>query len=39
MIKKFYELGDKKGNGMGCNVTFFKGENWIGLEEDKERYL
>jgi hypothetical protein len=24
---------------MGCNVTFYKGENWIGLEEDKERYF
>ena len=32
MIKKFQDKGDKKSNGMGCNVTFYKGENWIGLE-------
>jgi len=25
MIKKFYDKSEKKGNGMGCNVTFFKG--------------
>ena len=24
---------------MGCNVTFYKGDGWIGLEEDKERYF
>lgn len=39
MIKKFQDQSEKKTNGMGCNVTFFKGENWIGLEEDKERYF
>jgi hypothetical protein len=32
MINKFQEKGESKSNGMGCNVTFYKGENWIGLE-------
>jgi hypothetical protein len=25
MIKKFQDKSEKKTNGMGCNVTFFKG--------------
>ena len=25
MIKKFQDKGEKKTNGMGCNVTLFKG--------------
>ncbi len=32
MIKKVLDYGkDKKYNKMGCNVTFYKGNKWIGL--------